>query len=206
VNKCGGSIPDKEYKFVYSSRSVLKNRKDGKFTDDVWGIIAKELEDKISEGYALYGEIVGYTPGGKTIQSGYDYGVERFNCEFKVYRMTHTTSDGICRELEWYEIEEFCYGNGLQLVPVYYNGLARDLFADNIPMDNDWSENFLSKMKEKYLDKPCEFCNTGVINEGVVLRIESSDTKIALKFKSPQFLVKESAARDNNEEDMEEES
>jgi hypothetical protein len=196
-------------KIVKKIKDWLSNRSttNKKFTEDVWGIIAKSLEHKIPEGYSVYGEIVGYTPGGKTIQSGYDYGLDKNKCEFRVYRITHTTPEGVHRELEWYEIEEFCYEqNGLRVVPVYYNGFAKDLFADDIPVDENWRENFLSKMKEKYLDRPCEFCTTGVVNEGIVLRIESGEHKTALKFKSPQFLIKESAARDNNEVDMEEES
>jgi len=177
-----------------------------KYTEDVWGIIANSLECKIPEGYSVYGEIVGYTPSGKTIQSGYDYGLVNNQCGFRVYRITHTTPEGVHRELEWYEIEEFCYEQVIKTVPVYYNGLAKDLFADDIPVDDNWRENFLSRMKEKYLDKTCVLCTTGVVNEGIVLRIESGEHKTALKFKSPQFLIKESTARDNNEVDMEEES
>jgi hypothetical protein len=203
ANKFGANIPDKEYKFVYSSRSVIKNRRDGKLTDDVWGIIASELQGNIPEGYTVYGEIVGHTPGGKTIQKNYDYGVPKNECEFRVYRITYNLTDGY-RELEWYEIEEFCHEHGLKTVHVYYNGLAKDLF--DIPLDKDWQDNFLSKMKETYLDNPCEFCTTGVVNEGVVLRLETKEHKTALKFKSPLFVIGESRARDNDEVDMEEES
>jgi len=203
-NKFGAKIPSTEYKFVYSSRSVLKNRRDGKFTDDVWGIIASELKDEIPEGYTVYGEIVGYTPGGAMVQKNYDYGITRGKCEFFVYRITYNLSDGKVKELEWYEIEEFCYEHGMRNVKVYYNGLASDLF--DIPLDNDWHETFLSKLKDNHLDNVCEQCTTGSINEGIVLRIESSEKKTALKFKSPKFLIQESAARDNNEEDMEDDS
>lgn len=204
ANKLGAKIADREYKFVYSSRSVLKNKRDGKFTDDVWGIVASKIKEEVPEGYTVYGEIVGYTPGGKMIQKNYDYGVAKNECEFRVYRITYNLSCGNYRDLEWYEIEEFCHEHGLKTVPVYYNGLTQDLFT--IPVDSNWQDNFLVKMKENYLDLPCEFCTTGVVNEGVVLRIESSDKKTALKFKSPKFLISESSARDNNEEDMEEES
>ena len=203
-NKFGAKIPSTEYKFVYSSRSVLKNRRDGKFTDDVWGIIASELKDKIPEGYTVYGEIVGYTPGRAMVQKNYDYGITRGECEFFAYRITYNLSDGKVKELEWHEIEEFCYEHGMRNVKVYYNGLASDLF--DIPLDKDWHENFLAKLKDTHLDNVCEQCTTGSINEGIVLRIESSEKKTALKFKSPKFLIQESAARDNNEEDMEEDS
>lgn len=78
------------------------------------------------------------------------------------------------------------------------------MFADDIPMDKDWNDNFLAKLKEAHLDKDCELCTTGVVN-GIILRIENNP-RTALKFKSPKFVIKESAARDNNEADMEEES
>ena len=204
LNKFGAKIPSTEYKFVYSSRSVLKNRRDGKFTDDVWGIIASELRDKIPEGYNVYGEIVGYTPGGAMIQKNYDYGVTKGECEFRVYRITQNLPEGKTKELEWYEIEEFCEAYTLLTVPVHYTGLASDLF--DIPLDKDWHNTFLSKLKDLYLDNVCPLCTTKAISEGVVVRIESHENKTALKFKSPKFLIQESAARDNNEEDMEEDS
>lgn len=203
LKKFGKKVDENEYKFVYSSRSVLKNRRDGKYTEDVWGIIAKEMEEEIIENFNVYGEIVGYTPGGKMIQKNYDYGLRKNECEFRVYRITENTPDGV-RELEWYEIEEFCYEHGLKTVPVHYNGIAKDLF--NIPVDKNWHDNFLAKMKESYLDQTCNLCTTGVVNEGVVLRIESKEKKTALKFKSPKFLVQESSARDAGEEDMEEDA
>ena len=204
ANKLGYNIPTTEHKFVYSSRSVLKNRRDGKFTDDVWGIIASEIKDEIPWAYTVYGEIVGYTPGGAMIQKNYDYGVTKGDCEFRVYRITSNLSNGEVYEHEWYEIEEFCMEHGLQTVPVYYNGYAKDLFADTVPVDDSWNENFLTKLKETYLDQPCELCTTGVVNEGIVLRIENNPKRIALKFKSPQFNIAETKLRDENYEDLEE--
>lgn len=203
-NALGFKSPTEEYKFVYASRSLFKNRRDGKFTDDVWGIIASELEDSVPETFSVYGEIVGYTPSGKTIQKDYNYGVPTKHCEFRVYRITQNTDEGV-KELEWYEIEEFCYEHGLKTVPVYYNGTAQDLFPE-IPLDANWNDNFLSSLKNTYLDVPCEFCTTGVVNEGIVLRIENSPNKTALKFKSPKFLIKESADRDNEESNIDEDN
>lgn len=203
LNKMGGKISDQEYKFVYSSRSVLKNRRDGKFTDDVWGIIGADLQSKIPEGYSIYGEIVGFTPSGKTIQKNYDYGVAKTECAFRVYRITYNLTEGY-RELDWYDIVDLCNDIGLETVPVHYTGLAKDLF--NIPIDDNWNDNFLSKLKDTYLDKSCKFCTNKVINEGIVLRNETKQGKSALKFKSPLFTVAESAARDNNESDIEEDS
>ena len=194
-----------EYKLLYSSRSVLKNRKDGQYTNDVWGINAQKLDGVIPPNYAVYGEIVGFTPSGGAIQKKYDYGVTNFNNELYVYRLTFTdpvtnkTSD-----LNSKEIEKFCDQYDLMQMPRYYSGPAKNLF--DIPIDDNWSDTFLNKLKDTFLDKKCEFCNNNVINEGIVLRLEDSDAKKAFKFKSPKFLVEESSNRDNNEVDIEEEN
>jgi tRNA-binding EMAP/Myf-like protein len=57
----GFDVVEFEYKEVYSSRSVLKNRRDNKHTDDVWGKHMAELSGNISPGISMYGEIVGYS-------------------------------------------------------------------------------------------------------------------------------------------------
>ena len=92
----------------------------------------------------------------------------------------------------------------MRTVPVYYDVIAKDMFG--FAVDENWHEKFLSRLKEEYLDKPCEYCTTGVVREGIVVKINSREAKPVFKFKSPTFLVKESEARDNGEEDMEEES
>jgi hypothetical protein len=201
--KLGMQIEDVEHKFVYSSRSVLKNRGDGKYTEDVWGIIAPRIENLIPPNIIVYGEIVGWSSHNKCVQKDYDYGITRGECDLFVYRMVENTPDGP-RELSWKEIEEFCKNTGLSIVPVYFKGKANDMY--DIIVDEKWGDTFLGLLKEQYLDKTCELCTTGVVNEGIVIRNESKDSKTALKYKSPLFLIKESSSRDKGEEDMEEES
>lgn len=206
--KIGLNVEDHEHKLVYSSRTILKNRRDGKFTDDVWGVIASRLDGKIPKGFTVYGEIVGYTSPNKMVQKNYDYGVKQGECDFFVYRMTENTPDGV-RECSWNEIESFCITEGLKHVPVYYKGKAKDMFDITYNPNfepNVWREQFLTALKDKYLDKTCEFCTTGVVNEGIVLRNESDSKKTALKYKSPVFLLGESADRDKGETNMEEEN
>lgn len=210
-NKIGLNIPNTEHRLVYSSRSVLKNRSDNKFTDDVWGVIASRLVGKIPVNFSIYGEIVGYSSTTKMVQKNYDYGVKKGDCDFFVYRMTENTPDGV-RECSWDEIEVFCEEKELKHVPVYYRGNAENLFDIPFPaiadetVIRDWREQFLKSLKDKYLDKTCEFCTTNVVNEGVVIRNESDPKKTALKYKSPKFLIGESADRDNGETNMEEEN
>lgn len=204
LKSIGVDVDDTEYTFVYSSRSRMKNKHRGKFTDDVWGSLAEEVEEDIPPGYTIYGEIVGYTSGNKTIQKNYDYGCAPGDCELYVYRITNTTEDGEVRELRWFEIEEFCQFRGWKTVPVHYYGPAKDMFV--IPSDANWENAFLAELKKTYLDRQCSICTTGVVNEGVVLRNENNESRRAFKFKSPKFVLGESEARDKGEEDMEEES
>ena len=100
-------IPTAEYKLVYSSRSILKNRRDGKYTDDVWGIHASKLDGKIPETITLFAEIVGHTPGGKMIQKNYAYGQPIAESDFWVYRITETSPDGVVGEFTFPEIVVF---------------------------------------------------------------------------------------------------
>jgi hypothetical protein len=201
----GVPVVEEEYKFVYSSRTVMKNRRDNTWTNDVWGIHAQELDGKIPYGFTVYGEIVGYTPGGRGVQSGYDYGVRPPESEFWAYRVTHTDTKGEVLEFDWQQIHDFCKARDIKVVPTYYHGKASDLF-DIDPEDGEWNNKFLAELKETYLDRDCELCKNKVIREGICLRVESSSHKNAWKFKSPLFLVKESSDRDKGEVNIEEES
>jgi hypothetical protein len=199
------NISETEYKFVYSSRNVIKNRRDGKYTEDVWGQHAEKLDRLIPEGVTIFGEIVGYSSFTKCVQKNYDYGNAMGENELRVYRITKTSADGVVTEYSWEEIEKLCEELKLDTVPKYYDGLAQDLFPD-IPLDKDWSSKWLEKLKLAFLDKTCEICTSGVVNEGIVVKINSRENKPVFKFKSPLFTLKESSDRDTGEVDMEEES
>lgn len=196
---------EQEYTFVYSSRSVIKNRRDGEYTGDVWGQWAEALEPKLPAGITLYGEIVGYTHGGRAIQKGYAYGCEPLTNQFYIYRITYTDALGKVMEYDWQLIRDFCEEYNLEVVPTYYYGKAGDLFDVDPELEN-WNELFLEALKETYLEKPDELCNTGIVREGVCLRKENSGHKNAWKLKSFSFLQAEAADRDNDVTNMEEEA
>ena len=202
ANKFGRNISETEYRFLHASRSIIKNKTKDGYGDDVWGVWAEKLDGGIPEGYSVYGEIAGYTPNGKMIQKNYDYGAFLRDSELYVYRITYTNKDGEVLDLEWDEIRRFCNTHDLKTVPVYYHGEAQKMF--DIPTEEGWHEKFLEKLREMYLDKPCEFCTTGVIREGVVLKNNSRGARPVFKFKSPLFVIGESSARDKGEEDIEE--
>ena len=76
----GVNISTTIYDIVYSSRTVIKNQylnpesKVGYYGEDIWGVVAKEIEHLIPKNWTIYAEILGFTPNGNSIQKGYDYG------------------------------------------------------------------------------------------------------------------------------------
>lgn len=201
----GVRVVEEEFKLVYSSRSVVKNRRDGSYTNDVWGQWAEALEPTLPFGFTVYGEIVGYTINGRAIQKNYAYGCPVLSNNLYIYRVTYTDKVGSVLEFDWQQVKDFCEKYNLDQVPTYFHGKAADLF-DIDPEDPNWNEKFLEEMKTTYLEKPCEICNTGIVREGVALRRENSSHKNAWKLKSFAFLQAESADRDNNVTNIEEES
>jgi hypothetical protein len=195
----------KEYTNIYASRSIVKNREDDQYTKDLWGQYAKLLfeNNAIQDGITLYGEIYGYVGHSKMVQKGYDYGCEPGSNKLSIYRITHTDSEGNVREFSFKEILDYCELNHLSVVPVYYQGVASDIFPD-IPVDENWSITFLTKLADTYLEKDCEFCRNEVPSEGIVLRVESDPNKTALKYKSFRFKERESGERDLGETNIEE--
>lgn len=194
-------IPDTEYRMIYSSRNRIKN---SNLPDDsIWGKIAEEIGDRIPEDHLVYGELIGYSSNNKCIQKNYDYGLDKGIVDFRVYRVVRII-DGEKYEFDSMGIIDFCSEYQLETVPIHYYGEAKDLF--DIPVDESWRDNFLVKLKEQYFHKVCPMCLNDVVNEGVVVRIETNIKRPAFKFKNPDFVIKESASRDNGEEDMEEDN
>lgn len=67
-----------------------------------------------------------------------------------------------------------------------------------------WARNFVEELKKEYLEKKCEDCIGNPPDEGIVLRIEGIAIEV-YKLKSDLFTLRESARRDNGEEDIEDE-
>lgn len=200
----GAKVVEKQYQFIYSSRTVVKSGRDGSIGEDQWGIHAKELENKLPPGYTVYSELVGFTPNGSGIQKKYDYSCEPLTSQSKVFRITYTDPIGEVLELGWMDIVRFCEKYNLQTVPCHYHGKAGDLFYHLSEQADDWSEQFLKKLEEKYLDKKCPLCKNDVWNEGIVLAIENRINRPVFKFKSFNFLEKEAKDRDAGEVENEE--
>ncbi len=206
--KVGLPIKTEEYGFVYSSRKVVKSVSGSGNPDanhyyesDIWGVVGKEIEDLIPEGFTVYGEIVGYTQTGEPIQKGYNYGCMPGHHDFRVYRVTLTTHEGKVVELSWLQVQEFCIERGLHIVPTLYYGLASSFVSESMV---HWHEEFLNNVEKTFVyDHNCEYNQGMVPAEGVVVRVDKLHQSEAYKLKSFQFLLRESKELDAGILDME---
>ena len=206
--KVGINIVDTHYDSVYSSRKVIKNKNysdqevtGGFYGEDIWGVVAKELDPFIEQGMTLYCEIVGYLESGKMVQPKYDYGCAEGKHDTYVYRITTTMPNGTVYEWSTPQIVEWCIKKGVKHVPLYYFGSAKALFP-TLDEHNHWQDEFLIKMKETYLEKMDPICTNQVPDVGVCIRREGLEID-TYKLKSFAFLQHESAELDAGTVDIE---
>lgn len=202
---CGVDIIDNQYDLVYSSRSVIKNAYSDKqhnhfYDSDIWKIVADKLKDCLYNGISLYGEIVGYTPTGSFIQKDYDYGCDKGQLDFYIFRITYTNTEGRVFEFSHQQIKDYCNKFNIKHVRELYYGRAQDLF--DIPTDQHWHENFLVALSDKFLEKDCDICKNKVPREGFVLAPQYGDYT-PYKHKSFAFKLKESKELDSGNIDIE---
>ena len=205
----GLPIKDTEYDYVYGSRNVVKNEyetrhKEHFYKEDLWGEIKDELKEFIPKGFTFYGECLGYTKSGRSIQGEYDYSCEEGQKRIQVYRITFTNADGIAHELSSRQTKELCDKFELEYVYLFYQGKAKDLY--DIDVSEHWQRNFVEELVKQYNDKNCFMCKNKVPEEGIVLRKESLYKFEAYKLKSFKFLEMETKNLDKNIPDMEEDN
>jgi len=213
------SIHETEYGHVTSSRRVIKTVEGEEFEgqhfydEDIWTVVGEEIKDKIPKGYTVYGEIVGYTTTGQTIQKDYDYGCKEREHKLYVFRVTYTNPDGMVYNLPTKDAENFCNMVGLEFVPIFFIGKAKD--SVSVPIDDegnetdlrDWREHFIKVLEKKYNEKLCFICNNKVPEEGIVVRVENKFNSFdAYKLKSFRFLEKESKDLDSGVPSVEDEN
>jgi hypothetical protein len=216
---------DKEYDYIYSSRKVIKNGvmndEQHFYKEDVWKNANELLKGKLHKGETVYGEIVGFSKNGSPIQKHYDYGCVVGEFKLYIYRITFTNIDGVVFEYSWEQMKERCKEIGIECVPELYYGKAKHLFPE-LDISEHWNKNFIEKLKEKYLEKECEYCIfptdnklkkelkkhfnfSKVPDEGIVLRIEGRLGIVeSYKMKSENFVLFENGMKDKGEIDIEE--
>lgn len=205
--KFGVNVQDKEYDTIYASRSVVKNNlfdRHAEYTDDVWGAIAQRYSESLEEGISINGEIVGYTNQGKAIQKGYDYGQAVGTCELYVYRVYYTSPKGKVYEFNTTQMTKYCDKYGIRVVPIHYNGLAKNYFP-NLAVDENWNKNFLDALSKEHLEKDCYICKNKVPAEGVVVIQNDYNEFKPLKLKSFAFNERETKELDQGVVSIEDE-
>ncbi|HMT01943.1 MAG TPA: RNA ligase family protein [Burkholderiales bacterium] len=221
LKRWGVKIEDKVYDIIYSSRKVIKNKyiysnkSDLPQSKDIWGVVDKEIGHLIPKNWNVFGEIVGFTPKGSSLQPRYDYGCKQGEHKFYVYKISIVNPDGKLIYLTDKQIQEWCDSVGLLFSDtLLYYGRAINRYNFK-PTKNDpwtvekWRERFLEVLKHTFTEKDCKMCVNKVPMEGIVLRIEKLNKYEAYKLKSQAFFLLESKAQDNevtNLEDNQDES
>ena len=207
--KLGVKIDDKIYDIIYSSRKVIKNKSinpetnEGYYGEDIWGVVAKDVGLLIPKNWTLYGEIIGFTPSGASIQKDYDYGCQSGEHKFYVYKISVVNPDGKVIYLTDKQIEEYCEKVGLLYKDTFiYYGNIDNLFESKSFTDWDilnrtntrdtWQETLLDYLEYNYTEKDCKMCVNKVPEEGIVLRIEKLESYEVYKLKSKRFILLES--------------
>ena len=217
VRRVGVRVQETEYGLTHSSRRVVKgiagvdkSNAVHFYGSDVWGVVAKEIADRLPKSYTVYGEIVGYTPDGKAIQAApggkaYHYGCAHGMHKFLVYRVTTTNPDGKVLDLPWRTMMEFCSKYGFEPVKELYYGPITDLIPWDSTMDiRDWQQNVLTYLEKTYVnDSMCPYNNNEVPEEGIVVRIDSLEECISFKLKNFLFLEAETKLNDAGVLDIE---
>lgn len=217
----GVKIPEIEYKNIYSSRRVIKNRDinpdGGKFYEtDVWDIADKVFVPFIPKGMTVYGEIVGYEDGtSKFLQKNHDYGCKEGEWKFMPYRITTTNDDGTKKEWNVLDVDGWTHtlvenhpeiADRVQFLTVLYHGRLGDLYPD-LDKQQHWHENLLERMKNDRknfgMEEDEPLCRLKVPREGIVIRKDNDKMARAWKLKTMRHLAKEGKANDSGEANIE---
>ena len=210
AKKLGVPVQETAYELVAGSRRVIKDQQAGDggfYSEDIYTATAQSLESAIPDGFMVYGELIGWTPSGQAIQSGYTYQIPKGLSEFYVYRVTTMSPQGIQTDLSWQAVREFCSERGFKHVPEMTRvDLRRELLdLEDIQegieetLDKSFAASYeffdaTDEMVPLEPDNPCD--------EGVVIRVEGLRPEF-YKAKSPLFLQHETKQLDKGEVDIE---
>lgn len=204
-----------EWELVSGTRRTILEHYDGGFygTNQFRKQYHDFFKDKLPKGFEVFFEIVGWVDGTDTPimsrcsnklvkdkeferiygkETVFTYGCEVGHSDFYVYRITHTSDDGIVTEIPWEVVKIWCEKWGCKHVPE----LEKFLYTD-------WED--LNRRVEQYLDQPEPLAHGAHVCEGVVVRIDNREKFAAYKQKGFYFKVLEGIIKDNADApDMEE--
>lgn len=218
---------------VKSVEGIWNNPNDGYYKSDIWTRVSHEVfGDKLLKGETVYFEIVGYDKDesimppascnelskilskdeykrfveefGEKIE--YNYGVPKGEYDVYVYRITHTTIDGVSIDLSWEQLKVRCEKLGVKHVPEIYYGeryLQRGTrekmwFIDDLHYRD--SRDFSEKIEEIAASAH----HNGTHAEGICLRVDTYPTCKIWKHKCQNFKIMEFGLRDEGVVTLEE--
>jgi len=157
----------------------------------------KEIEDKVAsnlhQGEQLYYEIFGHTKDGKEIQQGFSYGCAGGQYKVMLYRVTITTPDDFCIDLD----REDVYRRAGEL------GLEKPCLLQKLYIPEIEAVDFFLPSIVKLVNGKSAL-DAGTLREGVVVWFKNIYGKWdCLKHKSEEFLIRESELRDKEIGDVE---
>lgn len=200
-----------KYHNLYRKKELNQNPEQSGFFEESGRVKCIKLRGIASEGFIM--------PNGQMIQKDYDYkcvyNPKSFDYQkmtpkqmyharlfdIVVYRITYTNVDGKVFEFSTQQVKEFCKKYGLHSVKELYYSRAENLFP-NLNINEHWHEEFLTNLRNMYLEQRSILCNNNVPEESIVLRREVNGIDV-YKLKSINFLEKESKMLDRGEIDIE---
>lgn len=210
AQKLGIKVAEHEYDLVGGSKKVIKdpNNPNQKhhYKFDIWSDALKMYGDRLPKNIVVYGELVGYVPGGGPIQKGHTYDEVPDDYHLYVYRVAVVTEDGGLYDLGWDAVRDFCERHGFDHVPELDRmpKVAFDIEAYN--EKNFWEEQQLGRQKnaDPYIDTVVKLSHRGTgKDEGIAIRVERGLTPEIYKYKNKSHYLYESAQLDTGEADLE---
>lgn len=206
VSLVGGNISFAKDLYVSGTRNTICPPHSFTGTPSFRLKMHNKLVGKLKIGEIVYYEIVGFQEGGKAIQSYTDkkgnfqpfsYGCKPGECEIYVYRITNTLLDGTVVDISWDALVKRCAELNIKHVPVV------EFPVDQVfTPDGEFSSKLLPLLdafKQSTLDNH--------IAEGFCFRAERpglSTTPLVTKAITPNFVMAQEKARENDAVDIEE--
>lgn len=195
----GAKVQKHEYDYIFGSRKVVKdpdNKDQVHYYDvDIWSLEGEKLRGLLPENYMIFGELIGWTPGGAAIQPHYTYGIPHGECELYIYRVVFINDKGVSQDMSWDHMVEFLEERDLKVTPEIWRGKLEDL---------DISQYLDKRLFEEGHRSCLDLGVPKIVDEGVVVRIDKKQI-YNLKAKSPLYVNLKSKDMDKDLPDLEEE-
>lgn len=211
AQKLGVKVAEHGYDLVGGSKKVIKdpNNPNQKhhYKFDIWSDALKMYGDRLPKNIVIYGELVGFVPGGGPIQKGHTYDVQPGNYELYVYRVAIITEDAELYDLSWDQVRDFCSRHGLKHVPEL-DRMPKAVFdVVDFNEKNFYEEDQAHRAvngEQLYTDQPVRLSEGGTgADEGIAIRVERGLTPEIYKYKNKSFYLFESQELDTEVPDIE---